>query len=265
MVHLGVDDMRAGLRVLHTLAESIDDPQQFGQRGVELLPDLVASELTTLSVCDLQSGHRAVIGRPAGAISATDRAAFDRYFEQHPLVRYHAVERGRNTRRISDSIPFSRFRNTALYSDYYRRIGIDHAVALPVFVDRRWLVSFVFNRTHRDFSDCDLARLDALRETVGTLYRKARLIAELRRAVAEARDPVCEADNLITERVLARLPLTAREGDVLRWLAAGKTDRDIAEILGISVRTIHKHTQRIYAKLGVETRTAAVMRALQTP
>lgn len=52
---------------------------------------------------------------------------------------------------------------------------------------------------------------------------------------------------------------------MLRWLAAGKTDRDIAEILGISVRTIHKHTQRIYAKLGVETRTAAVMRALQTP
>ena len=59
------------------------------------------------------------------------------------------------------------------------------------------------------------------------------------------------------------LALTARECEVLRWLAAGKTDRDIAQILAISVRTVHKHTQRIYTKLGVETRTAAVMRALQ--
>ena len=43
----------------------------------------------------------------------------------------------------------------------------------------------------------------------------------------------------------------------------GKTDRDIAQILAISVRAVHKHTQRIYTKRGVETRTAAVMRALQ--
>ena len=58
------------------------------------------------------------------------------------------------------------------------------------------------------------------------------------------------------------LPLTAREREVLHWLAGGKTDRDIGEILGISPRTVHKHLQRIYEKLGVETRTAAVMRVI---
>ena len=56
--------------------------------------------------------------------------------------------------------------------------------------------------------------------------------------------------------------LTPREREVLRWLAAGKTDRDIGAILGISPRTVHKHLQHIYEKLGVETRTAAVMRVL---
>ena len=56
--------------------------------------------------------------------------------------------------------------------------------------------------------------------------------------------------------------LTPREGEVLQWLTSGKRDRDIADILGISPRTVHKHLQRIYEKLGVETRTAAVMRAL---
>jgi DNA-binding CsgD family transcriptional regulator len=61
---------------------------------------------------------------------------------------------------------------------------------------------------------------------------------------------------------LDRWPLSVREREVLQWLAAGKTDRDSAAILGISPRTVHKHVQRIYEKLGVETRTAAVMRVL---
>jgi len=56
--------------------------------------------------------------------------------------------------------------------------------------------------------------------------------------------------------------LTARETEVLRWLSSGKSDRDIGAILGISRRTVHKHLQRIYEKLGVECRTAAVVRAL---
>ncbi|WP_416048050.1 helix-turn-helix domain-containing protein [Cupriavidus basilensis] len=61
--------------------------------------------------------------------------------------------------------------------------------------------------------------------------------------------------------MLARL--TAREQQVLRWLAHGKTDREIAGMLGISARTVQKHLQHVYVKLGVENRTAAVMRGLE--
>lgn len=53
------------------------------------------------------------------------------------------------------------------------------------------------------------------------------------------------------------LGLTARESEVLSWLSKGKTNRDIAQILGLSPRTIDKHLEQIYAKLGVENRTAA--------
>ncbi|ENO81761.1 response regulator [Thauera mechernichensis] len=53
-------------------------------------------------------------------------------------------------------------------------------------------------------------------------------------------------------------PLTQREMDVLGWVARGKTNRDVAEILGMSPRTVNKHLEHIYEKLGVETRTAAV-------
>ncbi len=51
--------------------------------------------------------------------------------------------------------------------------------------------------------------------------------------------------------------LTAREGEVLLWVAHGKTNRDIADILGMSPRTVAKHMEHIFEKLGVETRTAA--------
>lgn len=56
-------------------------------------------------------------------------------------------------------------------------------------------------------------------------------------------------------------PLSPREHEVLVWVAAGKTDAQAAAILGISVRTVQKHLENVYVKLGVEGRTAAVMRA----
>ena len=55
--------------------------------------------------------------------------------------------------------------------------------------------------------------------------------------------------------------LTPREREVLDWVAAGKSDRQIAAIVGVSHRTVQKHLEHIYVKLGVENRTAAAMRA----
>jgi DNA-binding response OmpR family regulator/DNA-binding CsgD family transcriptional regulator len=59
------------------------------------------------------------------------------------------------------------------------------------------------------------------------------------------------------------LGLTAREGEVLAWLSKGKANRDIAQILGLSPRTVDKHLEQIYAKLGVENRTAAAAIAVK--
>jgi len=53
------------------------------------------------------------------------------------------------------------------------------------------------------------------------------------------------------------VPLTPRETEVLSWLSKGKTNRDIADILGMSHRTVNKHLEHIFVKLGVETRSAA--------
>jgi len=62
---------------------------------------------------------------------------------------------------------------------------------------------------------------------------------------------------------LVKLGLTRRAAETLLWLAQGKTNPDIATILGISESTIKKHVQEVFDKLGVETRGAAAVRALE--
>ena len=62
---------------------------------------------------------------------------------------------------------------------------------------------------------------------------------------------------------VADAALTPRETEVLSWLAKGKTNRDIGEIGGSSPATVKKHLERVYVKLGVETRTAAGGVAMQ--
>jgi DNA-binding CsgD family transcriptional regulator len=271
MIRLRAADYRSAWQAVQAVAQAADDVAAYARTGVEVLPAVVASELTTLSICDLAGGRRAVVSTPGCAIAAEDRAAFDRHFREHPLVRFHGYDGGRVAWRISDSVPFSRFRNTPLYDEYYRRVGLDHALALPVHIDARWLVSFVFNRKGRDFSERDRAVLDLARGALAVLYRRALALAELRTTVTGLRELLGAAAGGIdrppapaqaVDAPPAVLPLTAREREVLRWVAAGKTDRDIAAILGISARTVHKHLQHVYEKLGVETRTAAAMRAL---
>jgi DNA-binding CsgD family transcriptional regulator len=231
------------LEALHATGEGCVRSDDFAQRGVECLPRLVASELTTLSVCNLDTGHRAVVSDVPGALSAREVALFDHYFHDHPLVREHGRNRRAVTRRIEDLVPQVKFRESGLYNDYYRAIRIDHAMAVPIHVDARLLVSFVFNRRGRSFADEERDALELIRPHLGNLYRLCAALGRAGWAPAQT------------------WQLTPRERDVLHWLAAGKTDRDIGAILAISPRTVHKHLQRIYEKLGVETRTAAVTRA----
>ena len=62
---------------------------------------------------------------------------------------------------------------------------------------------------------------------------------------------------------LLKLGLTPRAAEALLWLAQGKTNSDIATILGITESTVKKHVQEMFDKLGVETRGAATLRALE--
>jgi DNA-binding response OmpR family regulator/DNA-binding CsgD family transcriptional regulator len=65
------------------------------------------------------------------------------------------------------------------------------------------------------------------------------------------------SDAAVVDAMMQAFKLTMREAEVLYWVAKGKTNRDIGDILGSSPATAKKHLERVYVKLGVETRTAA--------
>ena len=89
-------------------------------------------------------------------------------------------------------------------------------------------------------------------ELVARLQAHLRVAREMNAAMRNRAEEVGPAGASLPN------PLTHREMDVLEWVARGKTNRDVADILGMSPRTVNKHLEHIYEKLGVETRTAAV-------
>jgi DNA-binding NarL/FixJ family response regulator len=76
--------------------------------------------------------------------------------------------------------------------------------------------------------------------------------------LSETREP--EELRLLQERH----GLTAREAEVLLWISRGKANREISEILGISPRTVNKHLEQVFEKLGVENRASAAASAVAT-
>lgn len=98
---------------------------------------------------------------------------------------------------------------------------------------------------------------------------------EARRLLATVHDPSSlghEGEWLLVLReenhaaannaLIAAFKLTSREAEVLYWVSKGKTNKDIGDILGTSPRTVNKHLEHVFEKLGVETRTAAANLAM---
>jgi DNA-binding CsgD family transcriptional regulator len=94
---------------------------------------------------------------------------------------------------------------------------------------------------------------------------RARLVARLLPGRVEGEWLVLldEQRKTFSAQSLETFGLTRREAEVLFWVAQGKTNPEVATILGITSRTVHKHLERIYPKLGVETRTAATLQVLE--
>ena len=145
---------------------------------------------------------------------------------------------------------------------YYDLRGVS-GKPLPVQRPRPVTLNAAFSSPGRDFA---ARAADCLFTTFVEIGTSGAQIEDMRaRASAAGREVgvyttchvVCRPSQ-DEARLRARLPVTPREAEVLLWLTRGKSNRDIAEILGVSPRTVNKHLEQAYVKLGIENRSSAV-------
>src|SRR2546429_8843624 len=93
-----------GLKLLNEIAAEAWSLESFASSGLDRLPRLVASEATTLSICDLVRGRRTAFSTPNRAFSPGERASVAAHFHEHPLVLYHSKTPRGTPHRTSDSL-----------------------------------------------------------------------------------------------------------------------------------------------------------------
>lgn len=141
-----------------------------------------------------------------------------------------------------------------------------HAVVQALRTDSQLAsIPFVFLTAKGEKSDqrsgMNLGADDYLTKPINKADLLASVRARLQRAEQQGRREF--KPDFSSAEPLVQLGLTPRVGEVLLWVAQGKTNADIATILGISESTVKKHLLEIFAVLGVETRSAATLRALE--
>lgn len=127
------------------------------------------------------------------------------------------------------------------------------------------LIPFIFLTAKGEKEDLrsgmNLGADDYLTKPVASSDLVQAIEARLGRSARQAKRPF--KPDFSSADPLVQLGLTPRAAQALLWLSQGKTNSDIAIILGITESTVKKHVQEIFEKLGVETRGAATVRALE--
>jgi DNA-binding CsgD family transcriptional regulator len=187
-------------------------------------------------------------------ISAELHIAFAKYAMQNPLVEHHLQTHDGRAMRFSDVITRRELHRLDLYREVYRPLGVEYQIAFTLPSSAHQVLGIALSRGKRDFSVTERDLLNLTRPYLIQAYRNAIAYTELARG----------AGRQIVVEDLRALGLTARQAEVLRLVAMGRSDQDAAAELGIAVRTAQKHLEHCYRILGVHDRSQAAQLAWET-
>ena len=211
--------------------------------GVRLIAEALNSDFAAYNVHANNGKILAFISHPFVPLEEAT-AALERinvHIADNPIISDWSVTRkALSASKISDFLSDSEYRETPLYRSVYGEWGFNYQLAIGFWDDVGHAHIFMCTRRETDFDELDRKRLNLLYPHFLKAIRCNELIGQ----------------RLNQLRIAAKL--TPRESDALFWLSEGKTNPEMARILGISSRTVDKTLQNLYRKLGFTNRAAAM-------
>jgi DNA-binding CsgD family transcriptional regulator len=276
MVHLTSRDVRKLQTCIGELYSELDGGAS-PDHVVRAVARVICAGVTSYATISGAAGKLRYVGL-ASCRRWEELDAFVRHMDEHPVLSYlhpqllkphrfrDDIERALRRQlpslrqaphyvaaRISDALPHRRYRTLAIYQEFFRKNDADYQLLVSFLPAASSYSLISFNRDGRDFTDEERLLLNLLAPHVAQASRNAAARDRARQALA-----VLERSS----SSLGSYGLTAREAEVLSWVAQGKSNAETAAILRLAPGTVKIHLEKIYRKLGVENRTAAAALAL---
>lgn len=200
--------------------------------------DLLGAELTCFDFFDQQGQLLNLGGNSPTLFTPRFLTHLATHIHEHPLFPGVFIEKNPEPLKTSDFCTTRQYSKTLIYNEFYRTVGITHQLVVGFDVPGLGYTTCALSRSRRDFTEAERVLLAFVQPHLTALLQRARPAA-----------PV----------LAASAGLTTREAAILAQLAQGRPDKEIAYQCRISPRTVQVHLRNIYAKLGVDNRTAAVV------
>jgi DNA-binding CsgD family transcriptional regulator len=227
-------DLSPVLEVL-AAAESARDRAALRVRTVDALASLLPCDHVLWGELDVRRMW------PVAAVTSdrteVDLASFGRHAASHPLVAHHLRTGDTGPLRLSDFVGQHALRRLGVWADFYRPLDVRHALCVALPGTGVVGIGIAFHRSRRDFDDDEVALLARVRPALAVAVREVTWAAEMPG------------------------PLTTREAQVLRLVVLGASNGEVGLALRISPRTVEKHLEHVYRKLGVSGRYGAMASA----
>jgi len=245
-MHVSLAALRRATQILDTVAD-VGHPGQLPDLVLPGLAEMVGGDIATY--CEIGPGSELVYrDHPSGALGSVSLAGFISHSHEHPIIGHQLTTGDTSAVTISDFVSRRELHRLGLYADYLSHLSLEYQIAIKLPSAEGQLRGFSLCRTHRDFTETERSVLSVLAAPLGRAVRRACDRQQAQEALGSS------SDSDLAD-------LTDRELEVLDLAAAGRTNQAIARALDVSPRTVAKHLEHAYRKLGVTSRAAAAARA----
>ena len=207
-----------------------------------------------VSLNDIGPGAGEVVALVTPDASPELHEAWVRNAHENPLLQYYLRTLDGRAMRFSDVCTAAQLHGLALYREVYEPMGVEHQMSFTLPAGPRRVLAVALSRRDCDYSDDERELADRVRPFLIQAYLNAIAYQSARVGLQAARPTTPLLESLLA------VGLTQREAQSLRLVALGRSNHHVAEALGISHRTVGKHLERGFRKLGVSDRSSAAAR-----